>query len=83
MVMLETPLAVLRAEEIAASSKRICCLVMGTSDLTNELHARITPDRLPILYSMSHCLLAARAYGLSIVDGVYLDMKDIPTFEYA
>jgi citrate lyase subunit beta/citryl-CoA lyase len=83
MVMLETPLAVLRAEEIAASSKRICCLVMGTSDLTNELHARITPDRLPILYSMSHCLLAARAHGLSIVDGVYLDMKDMPTFEYA
>ena len=32
---------------------------------------------------MSHCLLAARAYGLSIVDGVYLDMKDMPTFEYA
>ncbi len=83
MLMLETPLAVLRAEEIAASSERIRCLVMGTSDLTNELHARITPDRLPILYSLSHCLLAARAHGLPIVDGVYLDMKDMPTFEYA
>ena len=83
MLMLETPLAVLRAEEIAGASERIRCLVMGTSDLTNELHARITPDRLPILYSMSHCLLAARAHGLPIVDGVYLDMKDMPTFEYA
>ncbi len=83
MVMLETPLAVLRAEEIAGASDRLRCLVMGTSDLTNELHARITPDRLPILYSLSHCLLAARAHGLPIVDGVYLDMKDMTTFEYA
>ncbi len=83
MVMMETPLAVLRAEEIAGSSERIRCLVMGTSDLTNELHARITPDRLPVLYSLSHCLLAARAHGLAIVDGVHLDMKDMTGFEYA
>ncbi len=83
MVMLETPMAVLRAEEIAGASDRLICLVMGTSDLTNELHARITPERLPILYSLSHCLLAARAHGLPIVDGVHLDMKDMTSFEYA
>lgn len=83
MVMLETPLAVLRAEEIAGASDRLVCLVMGTSDLTNELHARITPDRLPLLYSLSHCLLAARAHGLSIVDGVHLDLQDMTSFEYA
>jgi citrate lyase subunit beta/citryl-CoA lyase len=83
MLMLETPFAVLRAEEIAGASARIACLVMGTSDLTNELHARITPERLPLLHSLSHCLLAARAHGLPIVDGVYLDLKDMTTFEYA
>ena len=83
MVMLETPMAVLRAEEIAGASERLICLVMGTSDLTNELHARITPDRPPILRSLSHCLLAARAHGLPIVDGVHLDMKDMTSFEYA
>lgn len=83
MVMIETPLAVLRAEEIAGSSERIRCLVMGTSDLTNELHARITRERLPLLHSLSHCLLAARAHGLSIVDGVHLDLKDMTDFEYA
>lgn len=83
MVMIETPLAVLRAEEIAGASPRIRCLVMGTSDLTNELHARITTERLPMLYSLSHCLLAARAHGLAIVDGVHLDMKDMTDFEYA
>lgn len=83
MLMLETPLAVLRAESIAGASPRIACLVMGTSDLTNELHARITPDRLPLLHSLSHCLLAARAHGLPIVDGVYLDLQDMTPFEYA
>ncbi len=83
MVMIETPLAVLRAEEMAGASPRIRCLVMGTSDLTNELHARITTERLPMLYSLSHCLLAARAHGLAIVDGVHLDMKDMTDFEYA
>jgi citrate lyase subunit beta/citryl-CoA lyase len=83
MVMIETPLAVLHAEEIAGCSERILCLVMGTSDLTNELHARITRERLPLLHSLSHCLLAARAHGLAIVDGVHLDLNDMTDFEYA
>lgn len=83
MVLIETPFGVLRAEEIAGASERIVCMVMGTSDLTNELHARITPDRLPMLHSLSHCLLAARAHGISIVDGIHLDLNDMHSFEYA
>ncbi len=83
MVLIETPAGVLRAEEIAGASERIACLVMGTSDLTNELHARITPERLPVLTSLSHCLLAARAHDLSIIDGIHLDLKDMESFEYA
>jgi citrate lyase subunit beta/citryl-CoA lyase len=83
MVMIETPLAVLRAEEIAGATPRLLALVMGTSDLTNELHARITPDRMAVHYSLSHCLLAARAHGLAILDGVHLDMKDMTGFEFA
>ncbi|MGD9788666.1 MAG: CoA ester lyase [Sulfuricellaceae bacterium] len=83
MVLIETPLGVLHAEEIAAASERIACLVMGTSDLTNELHARITQERIPMLHALSHCLLAARAHGTAIVDGVHLDLMDMPSFEYA
>lgn len=83
MVLIETPFGVLRAEEIAGASERIVCIVMGTSDLTNELHARISPDRLPMLHSLSHCLLAARAHGISIVDGIHLDLNDMHSFEYA
>ncbi len=78
--MMETPLGILRAQEIAASSSRIRCLVMGTSDLTKDLHARHTPMRLPMITSLGLCLLAARAYGLAILDGVFLDLDDAEAF---
>jgi len=78
--MMETPLGILHAEEIAGASRRIACLVMGTSDLTKDLHARHTVDRGPMMASLSHCLLAARVYGQSIVDGVHLNLADDQEF---
>jgi citrate lyase subunit beta/citryl-CoA lyase len=78
--MIETPLAVLRVEEVAFSSPHLACLVMGTSDLTKDLRARHTHDRLPVVTSLSLCLLAARAAGLAILDGVHLDLEDEPGF---
>jgi len=74
--MMETPRAMLNAHEIAASSDMLTCFVMGTSDLVNDLHAHHTRMRLPIVTSLSLCLLAARAENLDILDGVYLDLKD-------
>jgi len=74
--MMETPLGILHAERIAASSKRVRCLVMGTSDLAKDLHAAHTGVRLPMLTSLGLCLLAARAFGLSVLDGVHLDLAD-------
>jgi citrate lyase subunit beta/citryl-CoA lyase len=81
--MMETPLGILNVKKIANSSKRLACLVMGTSDLTKDLHALHTPMRLPMLPSIGLCLLAARAYGLAILDGVYLDLKDEAGFRAA
>lgn len=83
MVMIESPLAVLRAEEIAAASDRIACLVMATSDLLTQLHGRKTPDRIPLHYSLSHVLLAGRAYKRGVVDGISVDIKDMQSFEQA
>ena len=76
MCMMETPLGILNAQEIAAASPRLSCLVMGTSDLVKDLHAAHTPERLPVLTSLSLVILAARAYGLAVVDGVHLDLQD-------
>ena len=81
--MIETPLAILHVEEIAASSSKIKCLVMGTSDLAADLNALHTPHREPFAASLSLCLLAARAFGLAALDGVFLDLKDDAGFEAA
>jgi len=83
MVMIESPIGVLRAEEIASASPRIACIVMATSDLINQLHARRTPDRVALHYSLSRVLLAARAFDRSVVDGISTDLKDMQSFEYA
>ncbi len=83
MLMIETPFGVLRAEEIAGASDRIACLVMGTADLTNHLHARPHPERLHLLMSLSLVILAARAHGRSVVDGIQSNLKDMHTFEYS
>jgi citrate lyase subunit beta/citryl-CoA lyase len=79
--MIETPKGVLAADAIAASSRRLDCFVLGTSDLAKDLRCAHTPDRLPLLYSLSRVLLAARAHGLACLDGVHLDLADDAGFQ--
>jgi len=74
--MLETPVAMLAAADIAASSERLAVLVMGTNDLAKELQAAHVPGRQPLLAGLGLCLLGARAAGKVILDGVYNDIKD-------
>lgn len=82
--MIETPLALLGIQAIGVKARepgsRMSVWVMGTNDIAKELGAAHTPDRLPMLTSLSLSLLAARAYGLVILDGVYNDIKDEPGF---
>jgi citrate lyase subunit beta/citryl-CoA lyase len=74
--MMETPRGMLRAEEIADSTPRMAAFVMGTSDLAKDLHCAHTPMRLPMITSLGLCMLAGRAAGLAVLDGVYLDLND-------
>jgi len=78
--MIETPKGVLRVEEIAAHSK-LTVLVMGTSDLAVDLSANHTPERIPFLTSFGLVLLAARAHGRNVLDGVHLNLTDDKEFE--
>ncbi len=78
--MLETPLGILNAREIASAHARLTVFVMGTSDLAKDLRVPHTPDRLGFLTSLGMSVLAARAYGLDIVDGVHLDLSGGPEF---
>ncbi|MGB0681131.1 MAG: HpcH/HpaI aldolase/citrate lyase family protein [Magnetovibrionaceae bacterium] len=81
--MMETPMGMLKAEEIANAHPRMGGFVMGTSDLAKDLHCAHTPERLPMVTSLGLCLLAARAYGLAVLDGVYLDLSDDEGFKAA
>ena len=78
--MVETPRAMLHAEEIAGASDRLTVLVMGTNDLAKELFAEHVPGRAPLLTGLSLALLAARATGTTILDGVYNDVRDTDGF---
>ncbi len=78
--MVETPVAMLQVQDIARHP-RLACLVMGTSDLAKDLQAVHTRDRLPFVTGLGLCLLAARAYGLAILDGVHLNLADDAEFE--
>lgn len=73
--MMETALGMLNAAEIAAHP-RLEGMVMGTNDLAKELQSRFRADRLPMMAGLGTCLLAAKAFGKIIVDGVYNAFKD-------
>ena len=73
--MMETGLALFNANEIAAHPA-LHAMVMGTNDLAKELGCRFRPDRLPLQTALGLSLLAARAHGKVIVDGVYNAFKD-------
>lgn len=73
--MMETCLGMMNAGAIAAHP-RLKGMVMGTNDLAKELGSRFRPDRLPMQAGLGLCLLAARAHGKVIVDGVYNAFKD-------
>ncbi|MGZ0105650.1 HpcH/HpaI aldolase/citrate lyase family protein [Achromobacter sp. KK8] len=74
--MAETPLGFLRLDAIAGGHPRLAAIVVGTSDLVKDLHARHTPERHETLLARSLAVLAARAHGLAVLDGVHLDLND-------
>jgi citrate lyase subunit beta/citryl-CoA lyase len=78
--MMETPKGMLRAEEIAGAHPRLGLFVMGTNDLVKDMRARHTPMRLPMITALGIGMLAARAHGLAILDGVYNDIQDAAGF---
>lgn len=73
--MMETPMGMLNAAQIAGHP-HLQGMVMGTNDLAKELQTRFRPDRLPLHTGLGLCLLAAKAHGLAIIDGVYNAFKD-------
>jgi citrate lyase subunit beta/citryl-CoA lyase len=74
--MMETPSAILQAAEIAAASPRLACLVMGNNDLIKDTGGRFVADRTPLHPALAITVMAARAQGLAVLDGVFNDLAD-------
>ncbi|MEE9433187.1 MAG: CoA ester lyase [Sphingorhabdus sp.] len=82
-VMIEMPLAILNIAEIAAvaNDTRLCAFVMGTNDLAKELRAQPGPYRQAFQTALQITVAAARAHGLSAIDGVYNDIENAAGLE--
>lgn len=78
--MMETPMSMINAREIAASAmdpgNRLACLVLGTNDLLKESRARAHGNRFAVVPWLAMSIVAARAYDLDVLDGVYNDFRD-------
>ncbi|SHO63600.1 citrate lyase subunit beta / citryl-CoA lyase [Pseudoxanthobacter soli DSM 19599] len=84
--MIETPLAALRPEQVAAAREaevntRLTCLVVGTNDLAKVTRARLKPGRAAFMPYLTAAVAAARAYGLDVIDGVCNALDDPAAFE--
>ena len=81
--MIETCAAVVALPAIAAAAEgsRLAAMVLGTNDLAKEMRAALTPDRLAFLPILTSTVIAARAHGLIVLDGVCNDFQDIDRFE--
>jgi citrate lyase subunit beta/citryl-CoA lyase len=82
--MIETPTAIFNVRAIAATARdsetRLAGFVLGTNDLAKETRAKILPGRAPMLPWLATCLLAAREYGIEILDGVFNDISNTEGF---
>jgi citrate lyase subunit beta/citryl-CoA lyase len=82
--MIETPAAIFNIRALAAeaedSESRLAGFVIGTNDLAKETRARLVPGRAPMLPWLASCVLAAHAYGIDVLDGVYNDLADMDGF---
>ena len=82
--MIETPIAILNVKDIARaaadSETRLAGLILGTNDLAKETGAKFVPGRAPMVPWLTTCILAARAYGIFILDGVYNDHSNAEGF---
>ena len=75
-IMAETARCILDIDAIAGAHPRLAGILLGTTDLARELRVRHTPERLGFMAALNLCVLAARAHGLDVLDGVHLDLED-------
>ncbi|MBV8924338.1 MAG: CoA ester lyase [Bradyrhizobium sp.] len=79
--MIETARAVLDADKLGAASReaksRLAGFVFGPNDIARETRIKMLPDRATMIPMIIHCVLAAHAHGLEMLDGPYGDIANL------
>jgi citrate lyase subunit beta / citryl-CoA lyase len=82
--MIETARAVLDADQLAAGARdprtRLAGFVFGPNDISRETRIRMLPGRAAMIPMITHCVLAAHAHGLEMLDGPYSDIGNLDGF---
>jgi citrate lyase subunit beta/citryl-CoA lyase len=82
--MVETARAVLDADRLASAAHdpntRLAGFVFGPNDISRETRIRMLPGRAAMIPMITHCILAARAHGIEILDGPYSDIGNVEGF---
>ncbi|AZN70358.1 CoA ester lyase [Georhizobium profundi] len=82
--MIETPKGIMNAGHVAAAARtygsRLDCFVVGPNDIAKDTGVRVTQGRPYLVPWLMQILLAARAFGLDVIDGVYNDFRDTAGF---
>ncbi len=81
--MIETCAAVFALDQLGAASRAegVETWVIGVNDLVKEMRCRPGPDRAPLMPALTSAVMAARAHGLTILDGVFNDIPDLAGLE--
>ncbi len=77
IVLIETPLAVLKAYEIAKASERVVGLLFGCEDYMAEMESRYSKEELSLFTPRSMVAMAARAAGVVPIDTPYVKVHDL------
>ena len=77
-VLIESADAVLHAEQIAKCTPRVSLLIFGTVDFAGDIGAQElgAEQFFYYNYAKAKCIVAARAAGVTVVDGVTLAIRD-------
>ncbi|MFL5298036.1 MAG: HpcH/HpaI aldolase/citrate lyase family protein [Phenylobacterium sp.] len=77
--MIETCAAVFALDALGRASpgEGVAAWVIGTNDLVKEMRCRPAPPRAPLMPALSLSVMAARAHGVAILDGVWNDIPDL------
>ncbi|MEJ2528554.1 MAG: aldolase/citrate lyase family protein, partial [Gammaproteobacteria bacterium] len=76
MLNISTPLGVLNIQEICAASDQLRCIVSGSNHLANRMQVDIKKSTRGIMHCLNTIALAARAYGICVIDGPHYDIMD-------